>query len=89
MDPTESQIPQSRTRRQVQGYPPSTCDVCSEPISHQAGTRVYDAVVSTGRGRGWAWCCSECFRSGSGSLGTGRGQEYTLELSGKWFKTAG
>jgi hypothetical protein len=61
---------------------PTKCDLCHGPV---AG-RFYDAKTALGP---WGIVCPHCFKASGHSLGTGRGQEYTLQNDGKWLKTGG
>lgn len=63
--------------------PPSFCDTCNAPIV----SKFYDAKTEMGP---WACMCPECQVKGPGlnRVGTGKGQEYTLQ-DGKWVKTGG
>lgn len=63
--------------------PPKECNFCNCRIVN----KFYDAKIPS---LSWANLCPECFKGLECSLGTGLGQEYTLNPSTKQFeKTAG
>ena len=62
--------------------PPMNCDLCGNEITG----KFYDARIP--RHRMFGCVCSGCFALEGCSLGTGRGQEYTLK-NGIWEKTGG
>jgi len=67
------------------GSPPATCDVCSVPI----GDTFIDGKTAYGpwaNMRPWANMCPGCHRDNGSQLGTGKGQRYQLQPSGKWAK---
>jgi hypothetical protein len=64
--------------------PPRACDGCDDTITDV----FYDAKTSMGP---WGLLCDRCFTHGPGlgKLGTGLGQKYEKQPSGKWLKTGG
>ena len=64
--------------------PPRACDVCDDTITDV----FYDAKTTMGP---WGCLCERCFTQGPGlgKLGTGLGQKYEKQPSGKWLKTGG
>lgn len=66
------------------GGNPTNCDTCDAPIEK----RFYDANTTLGA---WATMCPTCFTlgPGCGKLGSGFGQQYDLQKSGRFIKTGG
>lgn len=73
-----------KEKRYWQGSLPDKCDICH--------TKVIDLKVfidgDTIIGR-WKIMCRDCFAAHGVGIGTGCGQEYTLQLDGRWLKTRG
>ena len=62
--------------------PPAHCDLCGLALV----TQFIDGKTDRGP---WGCLCPTCHREHGCGLGTGRGQEYTLNTAGEWVKTAG
>jgi hypothetical protein len=68
------------------GMAPKKCDGCHLEIPSTVGTIFYDAKhPMLGQ---WGFFCIYCFVRYNLSLGSGFGQQYTLEADG-WVKTKG
>jgi hypothetical protein len=63
---------------------PTVCDQCQQAFADY----MYDAAIRTGR-TGCGCVCHRCFVLGGGSLGKGRGQEYSRTADGEWMLNAG
>lgn len=65
-------------------FPPDNCEICEAEID----ALFYDAATVMGP---WACMCHSCFALGPGlnKLGTGLGQKYQKQPTGKWLKTGG
>jgi len=65
------------------GSDPVKCDYCQEKFNGKfIDGRMHN--YST-----WLRMCSACHEEVGVGLGTGKGQEYTLQPNGRWLKTAG
>lgn len=66
------------------GSTPTKCDTCDTPIT----TEFYDMKTTMGP---WGCLCPSCaiFGPGIGKVGTGFGQQYRKDKTGKFKKIAG
>lgn len=69
------------SRKMWMGSKPVCCDICDGLIL----TKFIDGKVGNGP---WGILCPDCHAKHGCGLGTGRGQQYTLE-GVDWFKTGG
>ena len=68
---------------------PTSCELCCDDFSHDAGTVMYDAAINTYVGRPWACICEACFVKTGGRLGLGLGQKYVLWADNKFWQAEG
>lgn len=63
--------------------PPETCNICGDKFLDGV---MYDCKTVHGP---WANLCSNCYKIYGVGLGTGLGQKYQRDLSGKYIKVEG
>jgi hypothetical protein len=75
----EKQMTTTAVRKYWLGCNPTKCDFCKKPIT--------DAFIDGNTRYGmWATMCPDCHSCHGMGLGAGRGQYYTLEADGKFYK---
>lgn len=67
-----------------EGSKPTLCELNGEKLEDKG-----EFVDGRLRFGGWGMWCRECYQQFGSGLGTGQGQHYKLQPTGRWLKIGG